>query len=98
MTHIIEDKHVSTDGKVSLWDKGDGQEDAKKIMLFQVDAAHALRIEPDRYSLVDPESPETPPSEFGGESVADAMAPGPQSDTESDQKPDPDDPSKLGSG
>lgn len=78
---MILDKHVSADGKVSLWDLGDGKEDIRKIMLPHIDAAHALNVEPQRFAVVDPEDPETPPgqktaepepddpSKFGGETA-----------------------------
>lgn len=65
---MILDKHRTPDGKVSLWDLGDGKEDASKIMMPHIDAAHALRVEPKRFVLVDPDDPETPPV-HGGESA-----------------------------
>lgn len=58
---MILDKHVSPDGKVSLWDLGDGKEDVSKIMLPHIDAAIALRVEPKRFFVVDPDDPHTPP-------------------------------------
>lgn len=62
---MIQDKHVSPDGKVSLWDLGDGNVDVSKIMLPHIDAAHALRVEPKRFFVVDPDDPETPPVPSG---------------------------------
>lgn len=62
---MILDKHVSRDGKVALWDLGDGKEDVSKIMMPHIDAAHALRVEPKRFVVVDPDDPHIPPVPFG---------------------------------
>ena len=55
---MITAKHVNAQGLVALWEATD--DGHRQIMLPSVDAAHALAVDPDRWSLEDPSTKESP--------------------------------------
>lgn len=50
---MITSKHIDGTGLVHLWDLG-----PTKVRMAAVDARHAVEVEPERWALVDPNSPD----------------------------------------
>lgn len=50
---MITAKHIDSQGTVHLWDLG-----PTKVRMAAVDARHAIETEPERWALVDPNSPD----------------------------------------
>lgn len=59
---MITHRHIKN-GLVALWETGekDGEAFTRKVSLAPVDAAHALQVDPDHWSLVDPDNPDAQP-------------------------------------
>jgi hypothetical protein len=64
---MITSKHV-VNGLVALWEATD--DGHSKVMLPATDAAHALDVDPDRWSLVDLDNPKDPPAHYVPEQPA----------------------------
>lgn len=90
---MITSKHIDANGTVHLWDLG-----PTKVRMPAIDARHAIETEPDRWALVDPESPDQyrSASEFGGESAGSQRQDLSGFTEATGKQPDANDPSKFG--